>query len=211
MRITHVSLFRIETGSLRKGLLLCLQIIRKSPCSLVVCWSAPARGIRAHRELLEGLAQQPTSLVGTSLRLESIRRNRASPNQRQRRSLYINSWIAPKNPKPKWNVKALLPLLSAILCLRVQETTKLLTGGNKTEFLIKIQSYYFPACGTETEQHLSVCHLALTFEQKFSDSPCLCFHRRWAVSQIAGCALQTWWSICEPTEVSGFAVIWILK
>lgn len=90
-------------------------------------------------------------------------------------------------------------------------TQKLMTRGNKTEFLIKIQSYYFPACGTETKQHLSVCHLPLTFEQKFSDSPCLCFHQRWAVSQIAGCMLQTWWSICEPTEVSVFAVIWILK
>lgn len=74
-----------------------------------------------------------------------------------------------------------------------------MTGGNKTEFLIKIQSYYFPACGTETKQHLSACHLPLTFEQKCSDSPCLCFHWRWAVAQTV---LQMWWSRCEPTEVS---------
>lgn len=175
-----------------------------------MCWSicpswqhrgTPGAGVS------EGLAQQPASLVGSRLRLESIRRNRSSPSQRQGCSLYINSWT----PKSKWTVKALLPLLSAILRLRVWETTKLMTGGNKTEFLIKIQFYYFPACGTETKQHLSVCHLPLTFEQKFSDSPCLCFHRRWAVSQIAGCVVQTWWSICEPTEVSVFAVIWILE
>lgn len=62
-----------------------------------------------------------------------------------------------------------------------------MTGGNKTKFLIKIQSYYFPACGTETKQHLSVCQLPLTFEQKCSDSSCLCFHRQWAVAQTLCC------------------------
>lgn len=86
-----------------------------------------------------------------------------------------------------------------------------MTGGSKAEFLIKIQSYSFPACGTETKQRLSVYHLPLTFEQKFSDSPCFCSHRRWAVAQIAGCVLRTQRGIWEPTEVSGFAVIRILR
>lgn len=121
-----------------------------------------------------GAAQQPASLGAAASGWKASEKNRPSSKDSSAHCIYTAE--LQNNPKNEWTIKALLPVPSVTLRLSAWDTTKLMTGGNKTELLIKIQSYYFPACGTETKQHLSVCHLPVTFEQKYPDSPCLHFH-----------------------------------
>lgn len=107
--ITHCSPFRTEIGSLWKGLFCALvSDNKKSPhVHWLTCPSWQHQGTQ-RAGVLEGLARQPASLVGSSLTSESTRGNRMSLSQRQWRSLYINRWT-PKKSKPQMNRQSSLP------------------------------------------------------------------------------------------------------
>lgn len=126
----------------------CVKSRRKSIFTdqVLICPSWQYRGTRGDGTA-EGLEQcRHWSFV-------SIGTNRLSTSQRQQCSLYRNSGISKQTKNThKWTIRD-LPLLSTTRP-GVQEIRKLMTGGNKAALLIKIQSYYFPACGTETKQHL---------------------------------------------------------
>lgn len=100
VRATHGSPFRTEIGSLWKGLSCALVSNNKkippfTGCVLT-CPSWQHRGT----QVLEGRAQPPAGLAGSSLGLESVRRNRPSPSQRQRCSLQLNSKNIQKTNEP---------------------------------------------------------------------------------------------------------------